>query len=261
VADSMAEREWEAAARRQSEVQRNVDQLSRIQSPDPVYQGRRLSQWLRNEETAGTGQPGLQELLTLTAVSTGQGPETITFEVPVRHDALTNLGTLHLFVDRIPDDDSDAGVNGGFFELKRATNGTCLVVWRTIYESPGPHTLRLGLELNETDDESAPILGPVASFVVSNLCQFSVTSATFDPRFGATLRAKLPESNGTYSATMLSPAGDRLKTISGTTTNGIIKLHWDLTNEEGRRCTNESFDTVFQITLPESGRSQTLKGP
>jgi hypothetical protein len=45
------------------------------------------------------------------------------------------------------------------------------------------------------------------------------------------------------------------------TSNGVIRAHWDLIDDHGNRCTNESIDSVFQVTLPGSGRSQTLKGP
>ena len=32
-------------------------------------------------------------------------------------------------------------------------------------------------------------------------------------------------------------------------------------DQRGNLCTNQEFDTVVHITLPESGRSQVLKGP
>jgi hypothetical protein len=41
----------------------------------------------------------------------------------------------------------------------------------------------------------------------------------------------------------------------------VIKVHWDLLDDHGSRWTNEAFDSVFQVTLLGSGRSQTLKGP
>lgn len=33
-----------------------------------------------------------------------------------------------------------------------------------------------------------------------------------------------------------------------------------LSPDRGRRCTNDAYDSVFRITLPGSGRSQTLRG-
>jgi len=52
-----------------------------------------------------------------------------------------------------------------------------------------------------------------------------------------------------------------VRTLKGTASDGIIDVHWDLIDEHGRTCTNQAFDTVFHITLPDSGRSQTIKGP
>jgi hypothetical protein len=79
--------------------------------------------------------------------------------------------------------------------------------------------------------------------------------------FWRTLYAKLPESNGVYTIELKAPAGAHIKTFKGTTTNGVIRVHWDLIDDRGNRYTNEAFDSVFQITLPGSGRSQTLKRP
>ena len=108
---------------------------------------------------------------------------------------------------------------------------------------------------------SDDISGPIIPFVVSNLCQFSLSSATFDHKTGVTLAARLAEPNGSYTIEINSLTGEHVKRIGGTTTNGIIKVHWDLIDDRGKACTNDSFDTVFHITLPDSGRSQTLKGP
>jgi hypothetical protein len=49
--------------------------------------------------------------------------------------------------------------------------------------------------------------------------------------------------------------------MSGSTSNGIINLHWDLIDERGQKYTNSSLDSVFNVTLPDSGRSQSMKGP
>ena len=185
----------------------------------------------------------------------------MTFEAPVNYDVLTNLGSPNLFIDLRADEDSDEDCDVGQFECRRATNGNCLLVWSTIYESHGKHALQMGLELDEPDRDDQFIVGPARPFVVSNFCQFSLSSAYFNPDFGATLRAKLPEPNGTYSIEITSPAGDRLKTITGTTSNGVIKVHWDLTDDHGRKCTNNAYGTLIHVTLPDSGRAQTLKGP
>ena len=56
--------------------------------------GDRLSELLSNRP--GTNQPSLFELLTLKQVVTGAEPETVAFELPIRYEALTNLGELVL---------------------------------------------------------------------------------------------------------------------------------------------------------------------
>jgi hypothetical protein len=40
-----------------------------------------------------------------------------------------------------------------------------------------------------------------------------------------------------------------------------MDVRWDLKDDLGRRCTNNSYDSVFHITLPNSGRTQILRGP
>jgi hypothetical protein len=97
--------------------------------------------------------------------------------------------------------------------------------------------------------------------VISNLCQFSVNSAEFDPRLGAAFLLKLPETNGQYVLKCQTTDGIVLKTMPGATSKGIVKVRWDLNDERGQRFTGDAFDTLWTITLPGSGRTQTLKGP
>ena len=77
---------------------------------------------------------------------------------------------------------------------------------------------------------------------------------------GANLRARLPEANGSYNVTLSSPEGDPLKSFTGRTSNGVIHIQWDLNLENGKKWTND-FASVFKITLSDSDRSQTLRGP
>ncbi|MSU58078.1 MAG: hypothetical protein EXS35_07850 [Pedosphaera sp.] len=107
--------------------------------------------------------------------------------------------------------------------------------------------------------EQREVRGPLATFVSTNICQFDPFYSQFDPK-GATLYAKLPESNGTYTIELKSPNGELIKTINGTTSNGVIKVNWDLIDDRGRAYTNDSFESVFHVTLPDSGRTQTQKG-
>jgi hypothetical protein len=258
-----ADFQWRRSARRQAKAEAILQKPPPMVPNEPAIQGRPLSQVLRNEAASGTNQLTLTEMLTLKQVITGGAPEIATFELPIKYDVLTNLGSLHLWIDcnGVRDEDSDTGYDAEELECNPATNGNCLLVWNTIYEVPGKHAIQAGLVRNEPASSEEDISGPVAPFVVSNLCQFSLSSASFQPATGVNLLARLPESNGTFRVELKSPDGECLRTINGNTSNGVIKAHWDLIDDHGRACTNESYDSVFHITLPDSGRSQTLKGP
>ena len=166
-------------------------------------------------------------------------PELATFELALSYDVLTNIGSLHLLIDPTTDEDSDEGCNVGQLEYTRATNGNCRLAWNTIFEPPGLHALQSCLVLKE-GWQPKEVEGPICRFVVSNLCQFSLSSAYLDPDKGATLHAQLLETNATYSVQIKVPGGNLVKTIEGSTTNGILKVFWDLTDDQGRLCTNNT---------------------
>ena len=96
-------------------------------------------------------------------------------------------------------------------------------------------------------------LGPRLPFTITNLCQFSISSAQFDPRTGATWRAKLPESNCNFTIDLDTTNGAPLKTITGSTSDGMIKAHWDLIDSQNRRFTNNFFNSIFHLSFPDSG--------
>ena len=118
----------------------------------------------------------------------------------------------------------------------------------------------MGLNM-ESGSWQKVVTGPIAVMEVTNLCQFSESSANFDSATGAWLFAKVPELKADYSVDMFSPDGNRVKTISGNTSNGEIEVFWDLVGDNGKKLADQSFSTKFRITLPGSGRAQTLKGP
>lgn len=266
-----AERQWELTARHQASAEKLLA-APKANPPDPDFHGHPLSQVLCNTNSAGTNRLTLGQMLTLKQIVTGQEPETVTFELPVNYDVLTNIGELMLFID-MNNDDSDEPSDVQQFECDRATNGDCLLVWSTIYESPGKHALQAGIFLNEQQqairfsattgapEPNTVTTGPPTLFTVTNLCQFSIGSAHFDPQIGAIFCARLPEDNGKYVAQLTTTNGTLLKTFTGSTTNGVFNFLWDLTDDHGQRLTDNYFNSVFHITLPDSGRSQTLRGP
>jgi hypothetical protein len=236
---------------------------SRVPSAaEPRYKGRPLDALLRNETTAGTNQFTLDELLTLRPISNGVYDGTALFEVPVSYDAATNIGFLHLVVDGRMDVSSQRE-EGDRQTWERAANGNCLLGWIMTYDPPGKHAIQA--EFITTRDEAKMdiaqhVKGPAIAFVSTNLCQFDSAYDHFDAH-GVTLYARLVEPRGVYSIELKTPTGEAIKTLEGATSNGVIRLHWDLIDDKGSRCTNQSIDSVFHITLPGSGRSQTLKGP
>ena len=119
------------------------------------------------------------------------------------------------------------------------------------------------MELTWSDKNGAETWcrGPAISVVTSNLCQFSLDSATYDVERGATFHARLPESNGRYTIECLTTNGEHLATLTGSTTNGEFKTVWNLVDDHGHRLNGETFNSIVRLTLPDSGRTQTLKGP
>ncbi|MGA3179718.1 MAG: hypothetical protein ABSF38_05180 [Verrucomicrobiota bacterium] len=261
---------------RQAEEQRQAtvaELMAQIQHPagltaksrvkEPAYHGKPLSQVIGNKAVMGHSRHSLEELLTVKQIITGEEPEVATFEVAVSYDVVTNIGELRLLVDT----PLKASVErfdepGEELACVRATNGNCLLTWNTTYYPPGQHVVRARLECEEGPDEeeSIEVQGPLVAYYSSNLCQFDPAYDTFGPE-GGTLYARLAESNGIYTIGIKSPGGEVVKTYKGTTSNGVIRQEWNLIDDQGRRYTNDSFDTLWDVTLPDSGRSQLVRGP
>lgn len=255
---AQAEAQWKHAANHQADAEKLLA-APPANLPEVSFQGRSLSEWLRNPNTAVSPRD-LRGLLTLKQVFTGDEPEQVSFELPINCDALKRVGEVYLLIDT-NNDDSDEGCAVQRMQCNRADDGDCLLVWHTIYESPGKHALRAGLAIHGGSPGEETIAGPPLPFVVSNLCQFSTGSEQFDPQLGAAFRLKLPEPNGQFILKCQRTNGAVIKTINGKTTNGIVNLWWDLRDEQGRRFNDNAFDSTWIITLPDSGRIQNLKGP
>ena len=153
------------------------------------------------------------------------------FELPVSYAAATNIGALHLVVyghlDAASIREEDERQT-----CERATNGNCLLGWTSTYDPPGRHAIQaefIATKDEEKVDTAIKVKGPVVPFVSTNLCQFDSAYDHFDAH-GVTLYARLPESNG------------------------VIRVPWDLFDDHGNRCTNAVIDSVFHVTLPDSGR-------
>jgi hypothetical protein len=107
-------------------------------------------------------------------------------------------------------------------------------------------------------DKELRVKGPVKPFFSSNLCQFIPVSTLWNDTGAYIDACRLAESNAVYSIEIKTKSGAHLKTFNGRTTNGIIHVDWDLLDDRGEKYTNHSFVSYFHITLPGSGRSETL---
>ena len=256
---ALAETQWNHAANHQADVEK-ILAAPPLNLKDVKYHGKPVSELLRNTSAGGANQLTLRDMFTLKQIITGQEPEHVTLELPISFDALKRVGDLYLLIDT-NNDDSDEGCVVQQMNSRRADNGDCLLVWDTIFESPGKHALRAGLSVYGASSDSETVVGPPFPVVVSNLCQFSIGSARFDPRLGAAFQLKLPEMNGQFILKCQIPNGALLKTITGATTNGILSVRWDLVDDQGRRFSGDIIDCIWTITLPDSGRTQILNGP
>ena len=247
----------EGAARRQVAAA-----APKSENSEPNLLGRPFRRLLRNLPNTETNAVTLGEMLTPRPVPPVSESGVALFEVPVSYDAVTNNGFLHLIVDGELDTfgRSDEGERQ---TCERAANGNCLLGWTSTYDPPGQHAIQAEFiaTTNPAYFRRAPkARGPAIAFVATNLCQFDSAYDQFDTR-GGTLYARLVESNAVYAIELKAPGGERLRTFTGTTSNGVIQVHWDLLDDRGTRSTNPVIESVFKITLPASGRSQTVKGP
>jgi hypothetical protein len=256
-----SEEEWKQSPLRQSRIAQILATNWLPVLDDGFFGGRPAAEYLRNAASA-SNRLSLAELMTPRQVLTGNEPEALTFEFPVSYDAITNHG-FFLLLDADMDPGSMFAPDNGakIQERSRAPNGDCLLVWHTIYDPPGQHALQVELTWDNAHGAETWCRGPAISVVTSNLCQFSLDSANYDVELGATFHARLPEANGLYTIDCVSTTGEHLKTLSGSTTNGEFKKIWNLVDDHSHRLNGETFNSIVHITLPDSGRTQTLKGP
>jgi len=225
------------------------------------FGGRPAAEFLRNGN-ATSNHLSLAELMTPRQVITGDEPETLTYEFPINYNAITNHG-FFLLLDADTDPDSMFAPDSGakVQERSRAVNGDCLLVWHTIFDPPGQHALQVELTWNNAGGAETWCRGPAIAVTTSNLCQFSFDSSVYDVDQGARFHARLPEPNGNFSIECVTTNGAHLTTLTGSTTNGEFNLLWNLVDDHGQKLHGETFNSIVHLTLPDSGRTQTLKGP
>jgi len=209
---------------------------------EPTYQGLPISQWIQTKTLLNTNRLTLSELLTLKQVSAADEWGIVNFELPINFDM---LGELHLGVIN---NDGDF-VECCFEDCERATNSHCLLSWNINYDPPGKHSIRAKLVCYNHFDPIT-VIGPPLTFYSSNVCQFFESGSMFDSK-GAYLDAKLREQVATYRIELKTAKGKHIKTITGSTTNGMIESDWDLTDERGKKFKDDSFDGFFHVAYPD----------
>jgi len=253
---------WQHLDKRQAEAGKLLAMPAVTTIPELDLSGRPLSEILAGAATDGTNRLSLAGLFTLKQRMTGQEPETVTFDLPIAYDAARNVGRLDLMVDPDYTAGDDEGSGAQVAEWERADNGSSLLVWHAIYESPGAHALQAAFTFNGREKDVKPdVCGPYLAFNNTNLCQFTPASAHFTFTGGAVLHARVPEPRADFVVNLVTTNNQPLKTISGSTSNGEFIAYWDLVDDRGERFAGAFFNSVFHLSLPDSGRAQTLRGP
>lgn len=233
---------------------------------DPKVEGGLLSEVLHNK--AAPDPPlTIEQMLTLRQIITGKEPDTVTFELPMSYDAVTNIGMLRLLCDADPREEYGNEPQAQF--CRRATNGNCRLVWITTYDPPGKHFLQARLSIEYRRGRSprrnyspveTTLKGPLFSFVSTNVVQFFPYADGYTEK-GAFFHVKLAQRVGSYSLKLTTPTGEHIHTITGSTTNGMVDVQWDLIDDKGQRYTNESFSSTWTVTFPDAPKDARTKSP
>ena len=102
-------------------------------------------------------------------------------------------------------------------------------------------------------------MGSPFLFTSSNVVQYSEWNSQYDEN-GGVLYAQLTEPDATYNIELKTTSGGHIKTITGSTSSGVIQENWDLTYDDGvTTFTGDSVDAVFSVTLLTPLRARTLK--
>jgi len=257
----ISDREWQQSPGRQPRVAKILAMNRAVGHEEPMFKGQSAGNLIRNAQVLGTNQLSLDALLTPRQIITGKEPEDITFELPISYDSFITNNIVFPIVDADPEEELPFDCGGKVYDRERATNGDCMLVWHAIYDPPGPHAVQVYLALQDKREGTLSGIGPPIAVTTSNLCQFSLDSANYDVDRGATFHARLPEAHGLYTIDCVTTNGEHLKTLTGSTTNGEFKTIWNLVDDHGQRLHGETFNSIVHITLPDSGRTQTLRGP
>jgi hypothetical protein len=208
----------------------------------------------RIKKVIGQAPLDVNNPLTLKQVITGEEPDIVTFEIPVSYNALTNMGGLEL---------SANSENTILSDLECATNGNCLLVLNTSYEKPGLLNFQATLSLNDGPDDSSirSVNGTLATYDSPNVVQFFEESSGFDDS-GATFYAEVTNlSAADYVIEIKTSDGAHIRSITNSTSDGVINETWDLTDENGDAFEGDEVDVDFNVTPANANqpKKQTQK--
>ena len=257
----ISDREWTQSLSRQSRVATILATNWSDPPEGPTFKGQSVPSLIGNISVTGTNRLSLCALLTPKQIITGKEPEDITFEFPISYDAITNGNILFVNVDGDPAEEWKLDSGGKVYDRERATNGDYLLVWHAIYDPPGRHAVQTYLVLMDDREGRMYMNGPPVAVTTTNLCQFSLDCVNYDVDVGARFHARLPEKNGHFAIECVTTNGAHLTTLTGVTTNGEFNVVWNLVDDHGQRLHGETFNSIVHITLPDSGRTQTMRGP
>ncbi len=192
--------------------------------------------------------------LVLTQIITGEEPDMATFSIPVNYGVLTNSGSLQIYVDGTAANLQDCIID------TNNSNGSVLI-WNTTYQSPGQHYVQAEFSINGAADELTHSvdfgMGLMAPFTSSNMVQFFEQTSAFDDS-GTVLYATTPACpDANYTIELRDPnnlSNPHIRTITGTTSTGVIQENWDLTYDDGVTIfTNDAVDAVYSVVLLDPG--------
>jgi hypothetical protein len=110
------------------------------------------------------------------------------------------------------------------------------------------------------EDEEITLKGPLYAHLSTNVLQFLPMGDVYTDK-GAFFSVKLAQPVGSYSLDIRAPSGEHIHTITGSTSNGIVEVNWDLIYDGGKRYTNDSFNSTWTITFPDSPASGSTNAP
>ena len=217
-----------------------------LRPKERTNQGHNMSQWLK---ILGTNTNSTDDPLKIVKITSDDKFGNVEFEVPMaydllkRYDFLRNNGRFHL------------NINGRALSTgcERVTNGNCILKCGANDFAPGTNRVQLEFFISNPSnkDRSLYATGPVTEFVSSNVC--SVNEQVFrDSKGIVVLWADLSISNAGYNIELLDTNGDHIKTISGTTSNGVINEQWNLIGDSGKSYSFDSFEAIYHIALTNS---------